>query len=258
MPQPPVPGPAAPPPSVPPPSVPPPSLPRRPRPRPLDRGELDRQLADLPGVHKGAVQRLVLAVRAPSFAAAVRLVDLVAEDADSMDHHPEIHLRLRTVTFTFTSNVERAVTQWDVELAHLVLEAARAVGAQVLPPPERVEIGLDCADADAVRPFWAAALGYVEQPVREGVVELHDRAGRGPVLWFQRMDPPRTGRGRFHLDVHVPAEEAPARVQACLDAGGVLVTGEHAPAWWVLADPEGNEACICTSGSSPGVSTPGG
>jgi 4a-hydroxytetrahydrobiopterin dehydratase len=182
----------------------------RPRPRPLDPEELDRQLADLPGVHRGAVAKLVLAVRAPSFAAAVRLVDLVAEDADSMDHHPEVQLRLRTVVFTLTSNVERAVTQWDVELAHRILEAARSVGAQVLPPPERVEIALDAADADAVRPFWAAGLGYVEQRTRDGGVELQDPAGRGPVLWFQRMDPPRAGRGRFHLDVHVPADEAAA------------------------------------------------
>ena len=233
-------------------------MPQRPRPRPLDPAELDRQLADLPGVHRGAVQRLVLAVRAPSFAAAVRLVDLVAEDADSMDHHPEIQLRLRVVTFTFTSNLERAVTQWDVELAHRVLEAARSVGAEVLPPPQRVEIALDCADADAVRPFWAAGLGYVEQPTRDGGIELHDRSGRGPVLWFQRMDPPRLGRGRFHLDVHVPADEAAPRVRACLDAGGTLVTDEHAPAWWVLADPEGNELCVrAPVGAGAGVSTPG-
>src|SRR5918911_4158329 len=161
-----------------------------PRPRPLDPAELDRQLADLPGVHRGAETTLVLAVRAPSFADAVRLVDLVAQDADAMDHHPEIHLRLRVVTFTFTSNLEGAVTQWDVELAHRVVEAARAVGAEVLPPPQRVEIALDCVDADSVRPFWAAGLGYVERLGSQGV-ELHDPRGRGPVLWFQRMDPPR-------------------------------------------------------------------
>jgi 4a-hydroxytetrahydrobiopterin dehydratase len=223
----------------------------RPRPRPLDVAELDRQLADLPGVHRGAETTLVLAVRAPSFADAVRLVDLVAQDADAMDHHPEVHLRLRVATFTFTSNLEGAVTQWDLELAHRVLEAARSVGAEVLPPPERVEIALDCADADAVRPFWAAGLHYVERRARDGSVELHDRSGRGPVLWFQHMDPPRTGRGRFHLDVFVPPERARARVRACLDAGGILVSEEHAPAWWVLADPEGNELCVSTAGALP-------
>ncbi len=223
---------------------------QRPRPRPLDPAELDRQLADLPGVHRGAETTLVLAVRAPSFAAAVRLVDLVAEDADAMDHHPEVHLRLRVVTFTFTSNLEGAVTQWDLELAHRVLEAARSVGAQVLPPPERVEVALDCADADAVRRFWAAGLGYVERRARDGSVQLHDRSGRGPVLRFRRTDPPRTGRSR-HLDVFVPADRAPERVRACLAAGGVLVGEEHAPDRWVLADPEGNDLCVRATGAQP-------
>jgi 4a-hydroxytetrahydrobiopterin dehydratase len=225
---------------------------QRPRPRPLDPAELDRQLEDLPGVHRGAETTLVLAVRAPSFADAVRLVGLVAQDADEMDHHPEVHLRLRVATFTFTSNLEGAVTQWDVELAHRVLEAARSVGAEILPPPDRVEIALDCTDADRVRPFWRAGLRYVERVARDGTVELHDRSGRGPVLWFQRMEPARAGRGRFHLDVFVPAADARARVQACLDAGGVLVTDAHAPAWWVLADPEGNELCVSTPGALPG------
>ena len=228
-----------------------------PTPRLLTTEEVDRQLADLPGVHRAAETTLALAVRAPSFADAVRLVGLVAEDADAMDHHPVVHLRLRDVTFTFTSNLEGAVTQWDLELAHRVLEAARSVGAEVLPPPQRVEIALDCADAAAVRRFWAAGLGYVERTARDGSVELHDRTGRGPVLWFQRMDPPRTGRGRFHLDVFLPAEQAPARVRACLDAGGVLVSDEHAPAWWVLADPEGNELCVSTAGAQPQAGTAG-
>ena len=220
------------------------------RPRPLTDEELDRQLEDLPGVHRDAATKLTIVVRAPSFADAVRLVDLVARDADAMDHHPEIHLRLRTVTFILTTNWERALTQLDVELAHQILESVRAVGAEVLPAAERVEIALDCADPDAVRPFWAAGLGYQERLGGQGV-ELHDPRGRGPVLWFQRMDPPRPGRGRFHLDVTVPDDVAGPRVQAVLAAGGRLVTDEFAPSWWVLADAEGNELCVCTRRPAP-------
>jgi 4a-hydroxytetrahydrobiopterin dehydratase len=216
------------------------------RPRPLSDEEVDRQLADLPGVHRDAATKLAIVARAPSFADAVRLVELVGRDAEAMDHHPEIHVRLRTVTFVLTTNWERALTQLDVELAHQILESVRAVGAEVLPAPERVELALDCADPDAVRPFWAAGLGYHERLGAEGV-ELHDPRGRGPVLWFQRMDPPRTGRNRFHLDVYLPDRAtAQQRLQAVLEAGGRLVSDEHAPAWWVLADPEGNELCLCT------------
>jgi 4a-hydroxytetrahydrobiopterin dehydratase len=46
------------------------------------------------------------------------------------------------------------------------------------------------------------------------------------------------------VDVSVPHDEAPSRVAAAIAAGGRLVTAEFAPSWWVLADPEGNEACV--------------
>jgi 4a-hydroxytetrahydrobiopterin dehydratase len=61
------------------------------------------------------------------------------------------------------------------------------------------------------------------------------------------MDPPRTDRNRIHLDVYVAGgrEACERRVADTIAAGGRLVTDEHAPEWWVLADPEGNELCVC-------------
>jgi 4a-hydroxytetrahydrobiopterin dehydratase len=35
-------------------------------------------------------------------------------------------------------------------------------------------------------------------------------------------------------------------VAAALAVGGRLVTGEHASAWWTLADAEGNEVDVAT------------
>lgn len=221
------------------------------RPRPLREAEIDHQLVDLPGVYRGAATTLVLAVRTPSFEDAVRLIGLVARDAAAMGHHPEIHLRLRLVTFTLTTSWERAVTQLDIELARQILEAARAVGGEVLPAPDRVEIAVDCAVADAVRPFWAAGLGYVERLAGEAV-ELHDPRGRGPVLRFRRREDQRPGSGRMHLDVVAPDDAAPGRVQACLAAGGSLVSDAQAPSWWLLADAEGNELRVRTRHSDAG------
>lgn len=60
------------------------------------------------------------------------------------------------------------------------------------------------------------------------------------------MDPPRTNRNRIHFDITVPHDVAQARVAAALAAGGRLVSDHRAPAWWVLADVEGNEVCVCT------------
>jgi 4a-hydroxytetrahydrobiopterin dehydratase len=44
----------------------------------------------------------------------------------------------------------------------------------------------------------------------------------------------------------VAVEVVEGRIAAGLAAGGRLVTDAFAPAWWVLADPEGNEICLCT------------
>lgn len=64
--------------------------------------------------------------------------------------------------------------------------------------------------------------------------------------WFQQMDAPRPQRNRIHLDLDVPHDAARGRIDAALAAGGRLVSDAAAPAFWVLADAEGNEACICT------------
>jgi 4a-hydroxytetrahydrobiopterin dehydratase len=60
------------------------------------------------------------------------------------------------------------------------------------------------------------------------------------------MTEPRPQRNRIHFDVSVPHDEAPGRIQATLAAGGTLLDDAEAPAFWVLADAEGNEACVTT------------
>ena len=60
------------------------------------------------------------------------------------------------------------------------------------------------------------------------------------------MDAPRPQRNRIHVDISVPHDQAEARVAAAIDAGGHLVSDRFAPAWWTLADAEGNEADVAT------------
>jgi 4a-hydroxytetrahydrobiopterin dehydratase len=221
---------------------------------PLTRDELGAALAGLPGVATGPVGSLTLSVEAPSFPEAVRLIGAVAEQAEALNHHPDVDLRWTRVTFALATHSTGAVSGLDVELARRILAAAAEVGAKTLPAAQRVELALDCVDIPAVKAFWTAALGYREQEIGEVSqagewhhTELQAPDGRGPVLWFQRMDPPRTERGRFHLDVYLPDPAAAReRLAAALAAGGRLVNDEHAPAWWVVADPEGNELCLCT------------
>lgn len=178
------------------------------------------------------------------FAAAARLVAQIGEAADAADHHPSVALRYPgRVRVAMYSHDAGAITNRDVKLARTISALAAAAGAIAEPTiAQGVEIAIDTMDAARIRPFWAAVLGYV--PV--GDVVLVDPAGLGPAMWFQQMDEPRTQRQRFHLDVSVPHDVAEARVAAAIAAGGRLVTDQYARAWWVLADADGNEACVCT------------
>ncbi|MER5185525.1 VOC family protein [Streptomyces sp. NPDC002896] len=91
-----------------------------------------------------------------------------------------------------------------------------------------------------------ALLGYEERVGSEE--DLIDPHGRGAPLYFQHMDMPRPQRNRVHVDVFVPHDQAEARIAAAVAVGGRLVTDEHAPSHWVLADAEGNEAGVGTCG----------
>ena len=179
-----------------------------------------------------------------SFSAAADFVSRVAVASDAADHHPDVTLRYPgRVGVTLRTHAASAVTDLDVDLARTVSALAAAAGG--VPSPgagEMVEIAIDTMDVDRIRPFWAAVLAYRET----GSANLEDPRRVGPPVWFQQMDEPRTERQRFHIDVTVAHDEAEARVAAALAAGGRLVTDRHARSWWVLADADGNEACVCT------------
>ncbi len=210
----------------------------------LDVDEITRQLDDLPG-WRLLVRTLSARYDAPDFASAVALVDEVARTADQMNHHPDIDIRWKRVRFDLSTHSEGGVTQLDVELAHRIAEHAKVAGARTMPDvPTTTEIAIDATDSDAVIAFWEAGLGLVRGRSGDHPA-LRDPQGRVPTIWFQQMDPPRHERSRTHVDVYVPRDEAPARVQAVIEAGGRLADDSHAPAWWVLADAEGNELCVC-------------
>ena len=87
----------------------------------------------------------------------------------------------------------------------------------------------------------------VTVPVRSlAQAAIVDPAGQQPPVWFQQMDVPRPQRNRVHFDITVAHDEAEARVRAAVAAGGRLINDSFAPSFWVLADAEGNEVCVCT------------
>jgi len=171
-----------------------------------------------------------------SFAEAATFVSAIADVAELVGHFPDVDVRPEGVTVRTASGEYGALSQRDVELARHVSAAARRLGIE--PDPSQVQVvGIAVAqDAGSdVAPFWAAALGYRSLGPNEDVVDRHRR---NPHVSFQALHPPKPGRGRTHIDVSVPADQAEARVAAALAAGGRLADGSRAPDWWTLASPD--------------------
>ena len=60
---------------------------------------------------------IVRTAKLPSFPAAIEAVRAVAEIAEARNHHPDIDIRWRTVTFRCSTHSEGGITGKDVELA---------------------------------------------------------------------------------------------------------------------------------------------
>ncbi|GAB2460237.1 VOC family protein [Nocardioides hungaricus] len=180
-----------------------------------------------------------------SFATGLELVTRIAEAAEEANHHPDVVLTYPQVDVDLHSHDVQGVTSRDIALARRISEIAAELGIEAAPRDvSTLELALDVPDADEVKPFWTAVLGYRDA----GDDEIADPGGRNSTLWFQKA-PEATGEvpQRFHLDIVVPREVAEERVAAAVAAGGTLVTDEYAPSFWVLADPHGNKVCVCTA-----------
>jgi 4a-hydroxytetrahydrobiopterin dehydratase len=205
-----------------------------------------REIADAVGplgwrLVLGAVYTQVLA---PSLAAATEAASAAVTAAgDDGQGHLTVDIRADRAVLRLHSAGVGAVTGRDVRLAGMVSAALPTTPGVV----QAIEIAIDALDIGLVRPFWKAITGYVDEPGPSDLSGgLIDPIGRGPAIWFQQMDAPRPQRNRIHLDIDVPREAALARIDAAIAAGGTLLSDDAAPAFWVLADAEGNEACICT------------
>jgi len=77
-------------------------------------GSLDGWTGDHTGIERTA--------QLPSFPAAIAAVDRVAEVAEEMDHHPDIDIRWRTLTFRCATHSAGGVTQKDLDLARRIDE----------------------------------------------------------------------------------------------------------------------------------------
>jgi hypothetical protein len=144
--------------------------------------------------------------------------------------------------------------------------------------PFDFQIAVDSSQPHVLADWWAETLGWVVEPSdeafirkmiaeghateadtmthngalvwREGAAIRHPEAPTGPArprILFQLVPESKTVKNRWHLDVRVGDDNVESEV-AKLTARRATFQhkGSQGPHWWVtMADPEGNEFCVC-------------
>jgi predicted enzyme related to lactoylglutathione lyase len=115
------------------------------------------------------------------------------------------------------------------------------------------ELGLvlDCTEPERLAEFWSAALGYAILGGAGSYVLLVDEAGRQPKLLLQRVGEPKAGKNRVHFDIETATVDEEVERLEQLGAQRLVddAIEEHGSRWVVMADPEGNEFCVCNAGA---------
>ena len=91
----------------------------------LDDAAIETALRELPGWERDG-DELVRTAQLPGFPAAIGVVARVGEIAESRNHHPDMDIRWRTVTFRCSTHSEGGITQADVDLAKAISEQVEA------------------------------------------------------------------------------------------------------------------------------------
>jgi predicted enzyme related to lactoylglutathione lyase len=117
----------------------------------------------------------------------------------------------------------------------------------------RIGLVLDCGDPEALASFWAAALGYERIGAAGQYVLLLPTEPGTPKLLLQRVPEAKIAKNRMHLDIETSDIDAEAARLEALGARRLVAQplAEHGTRWHLMADPEGNEFCVC-DGGNPG------
>jgi 4a-hydroxytetrahydrobiopterin dehydratase len=180
---------------------------------------------------------------ATSLSHAAGLIATIVAAAERFDILPDVDLLPEGIVVRIPYRAPDGIPSSAVEFAAAVSGAAAEVELTADPSLAQ-SIGIYVAQHSEtdVRPFFTAALGYEVF----GDTDAVDPLRCGPQLAFNPITGDSPARGRTHFDVFVPADQAPARVEAALAAGGRLVDDAHAPAWWSLASPDNHGVDIAS------------
>ncbi|MEU9332329.1 VOC family protein [Streptomyces sp. NPDC048290] len=209
---------------------------------------IDTELADW----RRLAQPLVARFRGADAVTGAGFVAAVTREAAAARYEiPDIRLGPGYVDVTlYTVHPDggrRRVTDRELERARAISALAVRHGLRAVPDEvTQLELVLDAPSVAVSGPFWAALLtgDPANAPVSDTVF---DPTNRVPSTWFQHTEVRPVPPQRWHLDLWLAPEAAPGRIAAALAAGGTVYDDSHAPAFTVLADPDGNRVCVCTA-----------
>ncbi|EFL02398.1 glyoxalase [Streptomyces sp. SPB78] len=108
-------------------------------------------------------------------------------------------------------------------------------------------VAIDCGDAYALACFWSEVTGRPLDPdCAPGDRETAVLLAEGPMLYFNQVPEPKTGKNRVHLCLR-PDTTREAEVDRLLALGASFLADHREPdgsGWVILTDPEGNELCV--------------
>ncbi|MEU2237271.1 VOC family protein, partial [Streptomyces vietnamensis] len=181
---------------------------------------------------------------APSRGYRQKRPDNPCRPATDTDRHLRIDARSDLTVSTLQSLDHAAATTRDTELARRISAIAGKPG--VLPDPgpgtgapqsvQALEIAIDAQSTSGIRPFWKAVSGYTDETGTEKPEDpLVDPIRQGPAIWFQQINRAPPQRNRIHIDIDidisVPHDKAPPRIEAAPTARGRLMSASRAPAF---------------------------
>jgi predicted enzyme related to lactoylglutathione lyase len=108
---------------------------------------------------------------------------------------------------------------------------------------------INCADMELMTSFWSRTLGLVPSSMAAGD-DFRVLRGERVNLSLQLAGTPVSARDQMHLDLYTDDQDAQVRRLAGL--GARVVRRQHDPGEYfvVMADPEGNEFCVCLSANA--------
>ena len=128
---------------------------------------------------------------------------------------------------------------------------AGMVRAMADNPVNLVRLCVDANDVWLVARFWAELLDYqireIDDAESTGWLHLESDSPTLPKLTIQPVPETKGVKNRLHLDIFVT--DPHPWIDRCVELGGRLLWRSEEPDDWfqVIADPEGNELCICRS-----------